>query len=388
MRNYETFEHGGDYTGQYLDFSASISPLGVPASVKAALADLLAGDSLAKYPDPFCTELREKLAEREGLGAENILCGNGSAELIYRLVHALKPQKAVIIEPAFSLYEKALAEVGCAVEHYFIPPDYSPYIGNAMREEIAYMACRVDESVCDMLKKDVDLLVFASPMNPTGELIDRPVVRSILKICKKNGITVLWDAAFLEFAPKQAEELDILRSAVQANDNLVVLRSFTKYFGMAGVRLGYCMSSDIPLLERVSDMGVPWSVSTVAQTAGIAALDAAEYEAELEKILTRERRQMKEFLYDLTLECGENGFSYTADGVRRDERTFLGGDANYFLLRTELDDLPERLLKKGMKVRSAANFYGLDEHWVRFCLRSRQDNRTLKNALKEVLDGG
>ena len=121
----ENLVHGGDWAGYLaqfgrdaLDFSANVSPLGLPEGVaKAITAALPTAD---RYPDPLCRELRAKLALHEGVPADHILCGNGAADLIFRLVWAKKPRRALVTAPTFAEYAAALETVGCTVERFIL----------------------------------------------------------------------------------------------------------------------------------------------------------------------------------------------------------------------------------------------------------------------------
>ena len=108
-------EHGGNIYGygDILDFSSNINLLGPPESVREAYLESAA--IMDRYPDSLCTELRSKLSMHCGLPAENIVCGNGAADLIYRAIHALKPKSALLCRPCFREYEKALAETGFTI---------------------------------------------------------------------------------------------------------------------------------------------------------------------------------------------------------------------------------------------------------------------------------
>ncbi|MCC8168814.1 MAG: aminotransferase class I/II-fold pyridoxal phosphate-dependent enzyme [Oscillospiraceae bacterium] len=114
------FEHGGDiYRNDVrLDFSANINPFGMPAGVRAAIIEN--ADRLSVYPDAECALLRAKIAEREGVQTENILCGNGAADLIFSIVRAVNPRRALLIAPTFSEYEKALLSVGCEIKFFVL----------------------------------------------------------------------------------------------------------------------------------------------------------------------------------------------------------------------------------------------------------------------------
>ena len=153
------FVHGGDWAGYRaefgrdpLDFSANVSPLGLPEGVAKAITAALA--TADRYPDPFCRALREKLAAHEGVPAEQLLCGNGAADLIFRLVWAKRPRKALVTAPTFAEYAAALETVGCTVERYFL------------READDFA---VTEAFCGAIDDSVDMVFLCQPNNPTGQ---------------------------------------------------------------------------------------------------------------------------------------------------------------------------------------------------------------------------
>ena len=130
--------HGGDIysakeriQGTILDFSANINPLGLPDSVKSALMERL--DDFALYPDPLCRELVQKIAESEQIAPEHILCANGAAELIFRLVQAIRPRCALVVAPTFAEYEQALNGCSCRVEYHLLKEEHAHFfeaVGN------------------------------------------------------------------------------------------------------------------------------------------------------------------------------------------------------------------------------------------------------------------
>lgn len=367
---YETFGHGGDYTGEFLDFSVNVSPLGVPDSVRSALRDLDEGNALSAYPDPFCCDLRETIARKEGLSAEQVVCGNGAVELVYRLVRALRPKKSLIVEPTFSEYEAALREVDCQVEKYYVREVLNEF-GKLCAQSFTLTGDLLNE-----LPEDLDLLFLCSPNNPTGRSVDEALMKEILETCRARGIRVVWDACFLDFmdledgADRQEKAEQFLLSCVREYEGLIALKSLTKTYALAGLRIGYVLCSDTELVDTLLTTGVPWSVSTPAQVAGIAALQDDAY-------LERTRRYVSEEKLQLWLGLLQMGRSF----CRR-------GDGNYLLLWTELPDLAERLKKRGILVRDCSNFDGLDEHYIRIAIRTRRDNQKLYEALWEELKGG
>ncbi len=367
---YETFGHGGDYTGEYIDFSANISPLGVPQSVKQALHDLVDGGELAKYPDPYCLKLREAIAVREGVAMDQVVCGNGAADLIVRVAQVLSPKRAAIIIPTFTEYEAALRSVNCEVLKLEAPPVLNEY-GMLCASSFGFT-----EELLEKIPKDLDMLFLCSPNNPTGRSVDHELMTKILDTCRAQGTRVFWDACFLDFvdledgADRAEKEEAYLRTCIAEYENLMVLRSMTKTYAIPGLRLGYLLSSDVSLIETLSKAGAPWSVSTAAQVAGIAALQDENY-------LKLTRRYVSEEKLQLWL------------GLLRMGRCFCRrGDGNFLLLWTEHADLAERLKKRGILVRNCSNFDGLDEHYIRIAIKTRRENQALYEALWEELRGG
>ncbi|MDO4406325.1 MAG: aminotransferase class I/II-fold pyridoxal phosphate-dependent enzyme [Eubacteriales bacterium] len=349
------FDHGGAAREGQLDFSANISPLGVPGPVKTVLRDLAAGDGLARYPDPDCAALRAAIAGREEVLSEQVLCGNGAADLIYRFVTALHPKRALVLQPTFSEYGKALDLAGCDVDRVVLTPD----------DDFVW-----PDDLPDRLGPELDLFVFCSPNNPTGVSAPVDLLERVLDRCAEMHIHVLWDASFLDFSTTPDAYRAVMRRARDKKQDLYVLNSFTKLYALAGLRLGYLLAPDAGMPARMQAAGAPWTVSTAAQAAGAAALGCDDYVAELRRYIANEKEDLREALESL--------------GVR-----VVPSDANFFLLRTEREDLADVLEKESdIVVRRAGNFPGLDDHWVRVAVRTRDDDQTLIRALKEVLVHG
>lgn len=360
------FDHGGDYTGEFLDFSANIAPFGLPDGVRYVLLELAQGDGAERYPDPDCTELRRSIAAKETLDPDMVLCGNGAVDLLYRTVRFLQPKKALVVEPTFSEYEKALRETGCDVQKVYAEP--------AFNEEGALCGRSYEfPDLSGALSPDLDLLVLCSPNNPTGRSLSPEELTVLLKVCRANETLVLWDACFVDFMDleedpeRQARYDQFLPFAVANFENLLVLKSLTKTFAIPGLRLGYLLCSDTERVEALASFGPPWSVSAPAQAAGVAALQDDNYLEYVRSYVSQEKLRLWLALLDLPCWC------------RR-------GDGNFLLLCSERTDLVERLRDEhGILVRDCANFDGLDEHWVRFAVKTREENDALLAALRAEL---
>ena len=345
--------HGGDWAGyraefgrDALDFSANVSPLGLPAGVAAAITNAL--PTADRYPDPLCRQLRAALAGAEGVPADWILCGNGAADLIFRLALAVRPRRALLPAPTFAEYEAALQTVGCAVQRVFL------------REENEFA---VTEEFIDAVTPETDIVFLCQPNNPTGQVTPPALVERLVRRCAECGAVLVVDECFLDFLPDRdawtAKQL--LRDAPQ----LIILKAFTKLYAMAGVRLGYALCGDATLLEKMRGAGQPWAVSSLAQAAGLAALQETAYAGAVRALIAEQRPRM-------------------AAGLRALGLRVMDGQANYLLFRAT-PDLGEKLRRRGAVVRSCANYPGLDAAWYRTAVRTAEENTRLLQIMGEIL---
>ena len=348
----QTLTHGGDWMGyreqfgrDALDFSANVSPLGLPKGVADAITAAL--PQADRYPDPLCRTLRAALSEAEGLPAEQFLCGNGAADLIFRLVWAVKPHKALVTAPTFAEYASALDTVGCEVKRFFLDEtnDFAP-----------------TDALVDAVDESTDMVFLCQPNNPTGQLTALPLMEQILHRCAACGTLLVVDECFLDFLPDHALHT---AKGLLGEGNLVILKAFTKLYGMAGVRLGYALSADTALLEQMQACGQPWGVSSLAQAAGLAALEETAYVEKVRALIAEQRPRLTAGLRALGLRV-------------------IDGKANYLLFRAPAD-LNERLRPLGTQVRSCANYPGLGPEWYRTAVRTAPENARLLELMKEVL---
>lgn len=345
--------HGGDWMGyrerfgrDALDFSANVSPLGLPEGVAQAIREALA--EADRYPDPLCRTLRAALSRAEGVPPEQIRCGNGAADLIFRLVWAAKPRRALVTAPTFAEYAAALDTAGCEVKRFFL--------GEA--EDFA-----VTDALVDAVDESTDMVFLCQPNNPTGQLASPGLVEKLLRRCEACGAILAVDECFLDFLP-DADRWTA--KPLLESGSLVIFKAFTKLYGMAGVRLGYCLCGDEALLEKMQAAGQPWAVSSLAQAAGIAALKETAYVDEVRALIAQQRPAM------------------TA-GMRALGLRVIDGRANYLLFRAPAD-LNERLRPLGTQVRSCANYPGLGPEWYRTAVRTAPENARLLEIMREVLE--
>ena len=236
-------KHGGDWAEFQrengflpLDFSASISPLGLPSEVREAVLDSL--ERADCYPDPHCTELCSALSARFGIPAESIVCGNGAADLIYRLVLLLKPKNALVPVPTFTEYEHALTLAGCRVKRIYC------------QEEENFV---LPKAVLDAISPETDLVFLCNPNNPTGQFVPAGLLERIRQRCEEAGCLLVVDECFLGFS-EEAEKRSLL-GCLSESSHLVLLRAFTKLYAMPGLRLGAALCGSVDLAERLRAFG-------------------------------------------------------------------------------------------------------------------------------------
>lgn len=347
------YTHGGDVLtaqaacgGEVLDFSANLNPLGMPEAVEEAARDAAA--RCARYPDPLCRELRQVIAAHDGVKEEQVVCGNGAADLIFRLAVALRPRKALVTAPTFSEYEQALSWMGCEMVRYTLDQEKD---------------FDLDSGFLEAIGPGLDLVFLCTPNNPTGRLVPQELLLAAAARCRAVGARLVVDECFLPLATGGPG----LAPWLEEEPCLVLLRAFTKSYAMAGLRLGYCLMADESLREALGRCAQPWSVSTPAQAAGVAALTRCpDWAAEGRALVETVRPGLAAGL--------------TAAGC-----AVVPGQANYLLFRLPgITDLKERLLARGILVRACANYHGLGPDWYRVCVRGEEENRRLLAALSEV----
>ena len=341
-------QHGGDVYGGgiTLDFSANTNPLGTPTGVLEAVRRGL--PQLHRYPDPYCRRLVQAIAGHEQVPASYILCGNGAADLIYTYCAALRPRTAVELAPTFGEYGAGLAQVGCRVERYFLH--------QAQNFDL-------DERFLSFLEEKKPEVVFlCNPNNPTGRLIPLPLLEQILQYCAAQGARLFLDECFLDLT----EDGVSAKSLLAAHPELLILKAFTKSYGMAGIRLGYCLCADSALLRRMAAASQPWNVSSLAQSAGVAALAERDFLQRTLSLVRTERRWLTDNLTAL-------GF------------WVCPSQANFLLFHGPLG-LREGLLRQGIAIRGCGNYSGLDDGWYRIAVRPHEENEALITAIRQFCE--
>lgn len=329
-----------------IDFSANINPLGLSSRVKEAIIKNF--DQILHYPDPECKTLRQEFSNCYGINYENTIAGNGCVELIYLITSVLKPRTALILVPTFSEYATALQSINTNITFWEL-------------EEEQEFKVPIAEIIKQLNKWEV--IFLCNPNNPTGGLIPKTELIALLKEAEKQGVTVILDEAFIDVVDKES----LIKQSCQS-EYLFVVRSLTKFFGLAGLRLGFGIGHQ-KIINRLKSSKIPWSVNAFAQIAGIEVLKDIHFRKHSKKFILEE----KNFLYKELLKIKGLKPYYPS--------------ANFILIKLESfassTELYDRLAKKGLLIRDCSNFHGLDNKFIRIAVRTREENEILLKTLWE-----
>jgi threonine-phosphate decarboxylase len=330
-----------------IDFSSNINPLGIPENVKKTIINSI--EYASRYPDINSTKLINSLSIHENVSGEWMFSSNGAAEAIFRIALYLKPHNAILTSPTFSEYEQSLKTVDCNVKYY-----------NLLEEN----NFEIKEDMLDIIDKKTDIVFICNPNNPTGQLTDKKFLEKIISHCKKTNAAVVIDECFIDFI--ENKEHYSVHGLLKQYDNLIILKAFTKIYSIPGIRLGYCLCSDTKTIAGIKESGPPWNVSSIAQEAGIAALEEKEYVLKTIDYISKERNYLINELNKLYIKTFD---SY----------------ANYIFFKFDKLDLKSEMLKRGILIRSCSNYRGLSNEYYRIAVKKENENKMFIEKLKGVL---
>jgi len=318
------------------------SPFDIPESLKDKILEDMKNQNWGHYPDYVPQTLREKLAKRFGIDPLQILIGNGSNSLILAVFTALiQPSDTIVLSPpSFSLYEL----IGSMVEGNIISvPQNMDFTYN-------------QDALIQAVSK-AKLSVFSSPGNPTGQILPLESLKAMLKATP--GL-ILWDEAYAEFSSQTAIPL------LASYPNLLILRTFSKAFSMAGLRLG-CLLAHSKLVAQIQKVTMPYNVNLFTMTAALHVLEETDWpDANIQKILIERANLLK------------------AMGELRRVEPFLT-ETNFITFRVQDGkDVFQRLKEKGVLVRDMSGYPEL-KNCLRVTVGTPEENQTFLTELKKIV---
>jgi threonine-phosphate decarboxylase len=332
-----------------VDFSASVNRSIDVGLMQTWLMEATAG--VNHYPDPEYRELKKMMARRYGLAVDSILLGSGATELLYLAPRALKTRDGLILAPSYADYADALTFAGAHVTRLFLKPQ------NGFAYDYA--------SVANELGKPCDMVIIGNPNNPTGSTIGVEAMRGLMENFPRTTFVV--DESFADFSP----DVSILPTL---SPNGIVLRSFTKFFGIPGLRAGFAVAHP-DVIRRLAAVKEPWTLNSVAEHVCCRLLDGGMDD---EQIRDETRAGLEFLLRELS----------ALEGL-----ALYPSPANYLLAHISSQKMTAAQLRiallknDGILIRDCGNFEGLDPYWFRVAVRGRADNEKLASAIGAVLCG-
>lgn len=335
------------YDPKYLPASAFLSanenPSDVPAEVRRSIDKAIRALDFNRYPDPLAHKLRSQIAEANGLAEDQVLLGNGGDELLFDIALAWggPGRKVLNMPPTFSVYEANAKLTNTDIINVERCEDY------AIDEEA--VLARVAQG-------DIDYVIVTSPNNPTGSLADEAFIERLLEA---TDALVVVDEAYFEFSRRTVRPLMALHK------NLLILRTFSKAFSLAGVRMGYVLAAPEVIRELIK-VRQPYSVDAVSQAiASVVFEQRAKFEPGIKAIIAERERLLDEL-------------------SKRSGVTVYPSDANYILFRTEnADSLWEALYDQGILVRDFSHAPRL-ENCLRVSIGTPEQNDAFLAALDKA----
>lgn len=330
-----------------IDFSSNINPKVIQGLEKYILEGL---DESRSYPDINYANLRKNISEYINVSPEFIIPGNGATEIIYLLMKSIDKRLA-ILNPTFSEYERS-----------------------ARLNNLEIISLNLDENNefeidLEIIKENLnkfDSLFVCNPNNPNGKVKN---LDKLLNLMVENNKLLIVDETFMEFVGK--EECYSLVKYVEKYQNLFILKAVTKFFGLPGLRLGYGLTSNKKIIERIYTYKEPWTINSFADNLSNYIFKDKKYIEDSKQYYINERKYMLSELRSI-----KNIKVYDTD-------------TNFVLIRLNnkrANEIKVELLKEGnILVRDASNFIGLDEKYIRVAIKSHSENEILIRHMKKLL---
>jgi threonine-phosphate decarboxylase len=342
---------------ELLDFSANINPEGPPAAVVSRLKASLDNPSIiANYPELDELELRRSLAGYVGVRPENVAVANGFVPLLDAMLRILPIRRCLVPVPAFVEYRRTLERSRVEMISHILEADAS-------------FSCEVDNLFGkSSFSKPCDTILLANPQNPSGVLSSRDQLLHIAEEASERNVFVLLDEAFIDYCP----ETSLVRE-IDRFPNLIIFRSVTKFFGMAGMRVAYVVANT-ELCNQIQETIAPWSITSLASlAAGVAVQDEAYARTTIE--LNKVRREQ---MHDAIAKTGIHVYPSAANFLLL--RLPGSGDGQQFW---------ERLIREYQIVlRNCSNYEGLGDGHLRAAVRSEGENERLIAVLAHEVENG
>ena len=348
---HKRISHGGPFSithpnSDILDFSSNINPMGTSSLVRKTIKNQL--DTIQIYPDSESTQLRKNLQHYTKIPYSQIVVGNGATEIIYNFCQAFLSNKTPVLIPipTFGEYESAAKLSGTKVSFF--------------------KTMNLEKDVDDFISKlpNSGCIFICNPNNPTGNLISKKTLQKIIISANKKKTLVFIDECFIELVPDHDKSII---KFIKKYNNLFILRSLTKSFALAGLRIGYGIGSK-QMISILNKIKIPWNVSGLAQQAASAALLHSFYLTKVKKMIKKESFYLINSISKLkNFQCNTTS-------------------TNFILIKTKIKSktLQKKLLEKKILIRDCSTIRGLNNNYIRIAVKTRKENEKLIKALEKL----
>jgi threonine-phosphate decarboxylase len=342
-------KHGGDllsyenrFEGKIIDFSSNINPLGCPSGLKNMIIDNF--DEITIYPDIQYRNLKKEISNYINCEDDQVVVGNGAVEIIDYFSTIFN--RVIVVTPCFSEY----------IERPMI--NGKEVISLPMKKDFI-----IDINLIKSTLIEGDLLILGNPNNPTGKRIDKELLFDIYKMVIEKESFLLLDEAFFEFCEQDYDSIESFRES----RNICVIRAATKFFSLPGIRLGYGFTTR-SMAEKYNRISLPWSVNAFAVMATRVIFMDENYIKQSKEYILEQRTYLVDQLRDV--------------GVI----SVYDTDCNFILiklLKGNEDIIFDFLIERGILIRKASNFAGLDKSFIRIAIKSYEENKYIISCFLE-----
>ena len=334
----------------FMDFSSNINPLGTSTLAKQYIIDNI--DMVSIYPDPEYLNLKKSISDYCNCLDRNILLGSGATELISSFIKTINPKNALLLSPAYSEYERELNKISCNIIKYF-----------SLKEKD--FRIDVSELIHNINNNKYDLIVICNPNNPTGFTFTKSEIKEILN---STNAYIMVDETYVEFT-----DMSIYSSTSLVDDysNLFVIRGTSKFFSTPGIRLGYGLTSDRIIQEKINSNFDLWNINIFASTMGEIMFTDRDFINMTAKVILKERDFLIEKLNSLS-----------GIHVYNSQGNFILCEITSKVMTA--NTLRESLLNYRIIIRDCSSFNGLDEYFFRVCVLKPEENRLLIDSLIKI----
>lgn len=332
---------------EIIDFSSNINPKVIEGLEKYILEGL---KECRSYPDINYTSLRSNISKYINIKPEFIIPGNGATEIIYLLMKSIDKRLA-ILNPTFSEYGRSAKLNDLEIVNLSLDKE------NNFKIDINSIKENMDK---------FDSLFICNPNNPNGKVQD---LSNLLNLMVENNKLLIVDETFMEFVGN--EEKYSLVKYIEKYENIFILKAVTKFFGMPGLRLGYGLTSNKKIIEKIYDYKEPWTINSFADNLSNYIFTDKKYIENSKNYYIKERNYMLDELRSIN-----NIVVYDTD-------------TNFVLIKLKdkkAYELKEQLFKEySILIRDASNFINLDDSFIRVAIKSHEENTILISHMKKIL---